>query len=330
MRFFDTEIVFRGHHDKLADQLSDAVMQHYLKINPKANVNIDIVGGEDTIFITGNVMNVDKVDVTQPIRTILEDLGYDSNMLIVDDSCQGKHSNHKPIKATSVYGYATNETEIMLPKTMLILQDIAKEYEKLRKVNPVFLPDGKVIMQGAYENGKLVKIKSININHQNTGNNEDLITGEIYGILAKVSKKYNVEIEDYVINPYGPYYKGGFNRDTGLTGSKLSIDNYQKFTDNTDIGLSGKSIYGIRAGVYKARALAKEILSQEKCQWCEVKVDYLENSATPHNITIETDIGEIEPPTDILSQFEPINIIQELNLLNKDYVNLSAYGQIQE
>ena len=330
MKIFDTEIVFRGHHDKLADQLSDGILQHYLQHNPEADINIDVVGGEDTVFVTGNVSNTNKIDITKPVKSILKDIGYNTDILIVDDSYQSERSNQKAPKATSVYGYATNETPILLPKSMLILQDIAKEYDKLCRSNPMFLSDGKVIMKGAYEKDRLIKIKSINVNHQNTGDNEELIKGAMYKLLKSVSNKYEVEIEDYKINSHGSYYKGGFNRDTGLTGSKPLIDSYQGLSSTSNLVVSGKSIYGIRSGIYKARDLAKTILLEHDCKWCEVKADYEENANVPYDITITTDKGNIKVDKDIYEDFEPENIVHDLDLINENFVNLASYGQIQK
>lgn len=329
MRTLNTEIVFRGHHDKLADQLSDGILQHYLQYNQEADINIDVVGGEDTVFVTGNINNTDKIDITKPVKSILQDLNYNTDILIVDDSYQRKTSNQSN-KATSVYGYATKETPIMLPKTMLMLQDIAKDYDKLCKTNPIFLPDGKVIMKGIYKNDKLMKISSINVNHQNTGENVELLKGTIYELIENVSKKHGVEIEEYKINPYGHYYKGGFNRDTGLTGSKLRMDSYQGLSSTTNLIASGKSIYGIRSAIYKTRDVAKTILLENNCEWCEVKADYEENAIVPYNITITTDKGIVKVDKDIYEDFEPENIIYDLELLNENFINLASYGQIQK
>lgn len=329
MRNLKSEIVFRGHHDKLADQLSDGILQYYLQNNPSSDINIEVVGGEDTIFVTGNINNVKKLDVTVPIKNILSDLNYNTNVLIVDNSCQSKLKKPFMHKATSIYGYATNETDVLLPKTMLILQDISKEYEKLRKYNSMFLPDGKVIIQGIYEDNKLKSIKYIDINHQNTGENQELIQGEIYRLLSRITNKYQVEIEDFNINSHGPYKKGGFNRDTGLTGEKLAIDSYFKLCNNTDFIMSGKSIYGLRSAVYEARDIAKVILSENGFKWCEVKVDYDENKILPSNITVTTNEGNFEVNQEVWDNFKIHKIINKFDLINKNFVDLAAYGQIQ-
>lgn len=327
MKLFDTEIVFRGHHDKLADQLSDGVLQYYLHNNPEADINIDVVGGEGTVFVTGNIGNSNILDITKPIKSILKDLNYDANILIVDNTSQGNGFKHDE---ASVYGYATNETDIYLPKTMLILQEIAKEYYKLCKENPIFLPDGKAIMEGIYKDNKLVEIKSININHQNVGGNTEFIKATISELVKNITSKYGIEAEDIKVNPYGAYYKGGFDRDTGLTGSKPGIDSYQGVCADNSFVISGKSIYGMRSGVYRARELAKRILLQHNCEWCEVKADYQENSSIPHLITITTDKGDIKINEDIYDDFVPTNTIDDLELLTKDYIQLASYGQIQE
>lgn len=327
MKFYDTEIVFRGHHDKLADQLSDGILQYYLQHNPEADINIDVVGGEGTVFVTGNIGNCEILDITKPVKAILKDLNYDTNILIVDNTSQ---CNTFKRDATSVYGYATNETKEMLPKSMLILQDIAKAYDLLCKENPIFLPDGKAVMVGGFKDDMLIKIKSININHQNTGGNTEFIKGTIYGLVTNITRKYGVEVEEVKVNPYGAYYKGGFDRDTGLTGSKFEIDSYQGLCHDNKFVISGKSIYGIRAGVYQARELAKKVLLATNCTWCEVKADYEENAKLPHLITITTNTGEIKANLDIYNKFQPVATISDLDLINKDYVKLASYGQIQE
>lgn len=337
MKTIMNEIVFKGHPDKLADQISDKILMEYLKQDKNAIVNIEVVGGEGIVFVTGEVFSTIHINISNAIKSVLNDVKCCTEAKVIDevikkDLKELKYNNTK--ENIIVYGYACNETKQLLPKGMLILQEIAKEYEKLRKQDERFLSDGKVIMEGIYnDNYELLKINSFIINYQNTEHDLMFTNEKLAKIIYNITDKYNVEVKELQLNPYGPYLIGGFARDTGLTGRKLNIDNYQNFAPYCTSRLSGKDPRSpSRSGFYKAREIAKWALKHYNIKRCEVQINYNSNAydKPPIAIIINSEKGLLSVPKHLYEECIPINIIKDLNLLEENFVNLSAYGHIQK
>lgn len=336
MKTLSYEIVFRGHHDKLADQISDAVLMAYLEKDKESIVNIEVVGGENIVFIKGLAYSNVNVNIQEVAKGVLVDVDCCVNSKIVDDV------QKKPIEeyielveeVEPIFGYANNETEKLLPKGMLILQDIAKEYEELRLKDNRFKSDGKIIMEGLFDdNLNLVKINNMLINHQNDNVDPTFINDTMEQLVHSVVNKYEIELENIEINPYGPYILGGFDRDTGMTGMKPKEDSYQRFANRVRSKLSGSDPKSAkRSGFYKAREIAKELLIEHDLEWCEVELDYNAGSrySKPFSITATSNIGEIEIDEQYYDESVPSQIVRDLDLLNTNYVHLSSYGHIQE
>jgi S-adenosylmethionine synthetase len=337
MKVITNEIVFRGHPDKLADQISDKILMEYLKQDKNSIVNIEVVGGKGIVFVTGEVFATTHIDIQKTIKDILADVRCCTEAVVIDEVDKKslkelKYKNKE--ESVVVYGYACNETEKLLPKGMIILQEIAKEYEKLRKQDERFLSDGKVKMEAVYNNNdELMKINSFIINHQNTGNDVSGINKKMSELIYRITSKYDVEVEDIQLNPYGSYLIGGFDRDTGITGRKLDIDSYQKFAPSCVNTLSGKDPrLPSRSGMYKAREIAKRALKEYNLKWCEIQINYESNTndKPPIAIIINSERGLLEVPRHLYEECIPTNIVKDLKLLNEDFVSLSSYGHIQK
>ena len=151
MKYYSNEIVFRGHPDKVCDQISDAVLDEYIKGDSKSRCGIEVVGGKGKIFLTGEVTSNSIVDVEKVVKKTLKNIGYSTNYEIINnigiqslDIALG--TNDKVAGAGDngmMFGFACNETDKYLPKAMVILQELSKEYDKLRKKDNRFLLDGK-------------------------------------------------------------------------------------------------------------------------------------------------------------------------------------------
>lgn len=331
MKELSHEIVFRGHPDKLADQISDKILMEYLKKDSKSIVNIDVVGGADTVFVTGSINSSVDLDVPRIVKSVLADVGCSTDVTVIDDI---KSSNMLEIcdeTLIEIYGYACDETSSLLPKGMVILQEIAKAYDNVRKVDKRFLSDGKVNMIGLYDdNDRLIKINSIIVNHQNTGQDTEVIHDKMYELIFNIAKKHEVIIESCELNPYGPYILGGFDRDTGLVGQKINIDYYQGFAPVNLSALSGKDPNClIRSATYKAREIAKTILKEHKLKYCEVQLVYNKEKSKPTLIKINSDKGVIKTELYLYEECLPANIVKDLDLVNRDYVMLSSFGHFQ-
>ena len=336
MKYYSNEIVFRGHPDKVCDQISDALLDAYLKEDKNSRCGIETVGGKGKIFITGEVTSNAKVDTDKIVKRVLKEIGYHTNYEIINnigdqspDIALG--TNDKVGGAGDngmMFGYACRDTKYYLPTAMVILQSLSKEYDKLRKKDKRFLPDGKAQITGIYENDKLIKIKTFTICYQNTEEERTSTDNILKELCTKICNQYQIEIEEFLINPTGKFLIGGFEGDAGLTGRKIVVDTYQSFAPVGGGAFSGKDPTKVdRSGAYKAREIAKEILNQNKdINWCQVQLSYAIGKEEPLAIYINTDKGELAPSISLYQECTPKNIIKDLNLHNISYEEKARFG----
>lgn len=336
MKLYSNEIVFAGHPDKIADQISDALLDAYLKNDKDSRCGIETVGGKGKIFITGEVTSKSNVDVEKVVKRVLVDNGYLDNYEIINNI--GIQSSDIALGTNDevggagdqgmMFGYACNDTEEMLPVAMVILQKLSKYYDELRKQDNRFLPDGKAQITGIYDdNMKLQKIKDFTISYQNTEENRKQTDLIIKQFAKTICDKYGIEIENFLINPTGKFLIGGFDGDAGLTGRKIVVDTYQSFAPVGGGCFSGKDPTKVdRSGAYKAREIAKEYLQKYNLEWCQVQLSYAIGIAEPLAIYITSNNGDIEPDKELYSQCTPKAIIQDLNLKNICYEDLAKFG----
>lgn len=335
MRYFSNEIVFRGHPDKVCDQIGAAILAECVKQDRNTRAGIEVTGGKGKIFVTGEVTTKAKFVVADIVKRVLRDIGYDDNYEIIDNL--GKQS---PDIAQGVdiggagdqgmmYGYACNDTDKMLPKAMVILQKFAQTYDEVRKADKRFLPDGKAQITGVYDdNFKLIKIKDFVISYQNTEMDRNT-TDEMMKILAKeVCEMYGItDIERILVNPTGKFLIGGFDGDAGVCGRKIVVDAYQGFANVGGGNMNAKDATKVDfSASHMARKIACEYLKSHNLVWCEVQLSYAIGVAEPLAIYINSSIGYIEPEQSLYARCTPANIIEELNLLNANYEKLAMFG----
>ena len=191
---YSNEIVFRGHPDKVCDQISDALLDAFLENDKNSRCAIEVMGGKGLIVVTGEVTSNSNVDVEGTIKRVLRDVGYKDDYKIINnlglqsiDIARG--TNEEVMGAGDqgmMFGYATNETKEYLPKAMVILQKLAYEYDELRKKeSSIFYPDGKAQITGYYDtNMNLIKIKTFVISYNNSEENRTYSDVEYYRNLA--------------------------------------------------------------------------------------------------------------------------------------------------
>ena len=336
MKVYTNEIVFRGHPDKVCDQISDAILDECLRQDKMSRCGIEVMGGKDKIFITGEVTTKAKIDTKAITKRVLEDVGYRTDYEIIDNL--GVQSSDIALGTNDdvggagdngmMFGYATKETPNMLPKAMVILQKFSQAYDELRKKDKRFLPDGKAEITGLYEQDKLSKIKYFTICYQNTEENRELTDAILKDIANKICQEYNMTVDEYLINPTGRFKIGGFDGDAGLTGRKIVVDTYQSFAPVGGGAFSGKDPTKVdRSGAYKARELAKRIVKENNdINWCEVQLAYVIGKAKPVSIFIKTDKGEREASVEMYEECKLANIINDLNLRNISYEEKARFG----
>ena len=206
MKLYSNEIVFRGHPDKVCDQISDAILDECLKQDPNSRCGIETVGGKNKIFITGEITSKALIDVRQIAKRVLASVGYPTTYEIIDniglqspdialgtnDEVNGAGDNGM------MFGYACNDTKQMLPTAMVILQQLSKMYDELRKLDKRFLPDGKAQITGMYSNNmKLEYIKTFTICYQNTEKERELTDEIIKNMCYEIVKQYKIKIGEF-------------------------------------------------------------------------------------------------------------------------------------
>ena len=342
MRLFSNEIVFRGHPDKVCDQISDALLDEYIKGDKKSRCAIETVGGKGKIFITGEVTSNTKVNVEDVVKSVLKDVGYLTDYEIINNiGIQSKDialgTNDEVLGAGDqgmMFGYACDDNLFYLPTAMVILKELSMEYDKLLKVDNRFKSDGKAQITGYYdEDMKLIKIKTFTISYQNTEKERKSTDKIIIDICNNICSKYNIEVEEYLINPTGKFEIGGFLADAGLTGRKIVVDSYQGFAPVGGGAFSGKDPTKVdRSGAYKARLIAIYYLKKYNLKWCRVQLSYAIGIRKPLAIYIDSNKGmlndevTINKYSNLYEECEPKNIIDDLNLLNDCFYERSKFG----
>ena len=336
MKLYSNEIVFRGHPDKVCDQISDALLDAYLKEDKHSRCGIEVMGGKGKIFITGEVTSKANINIEKITKRVLKDIGYHTNYQIINNL--GKQSEDIALGTNDeiggagdqgmMFGYATNETKEMLPLAQVILQKLSKWYDKKRKECSYLLPDGKAQITGYYdENMRLQKIKYFTVSYQNDEKHRDYTDNLIKEKCLELCQNYNIEIENFLINPTGKFLIGGFDGDAGLTGRKIVVDSYHSFAKVGGGAFSGKDPSKVdRSGAYKAREIAKEYLKKHNLKWCQVQISYAIGLDKPLAIYINSDKGNIEPSSKLYNECTPKNIIKDLHLYQTIYEEKAKFG----
>lgn len=341
MKLYSNEIVFRGHPDKVCDQISDALLDECFRQDKNSRCGIEVMGGKGKIFVTGEVTSKAKLDVESTVKRVLRDVGYSDKYEVIDNL--GRQSVDIALGTNDyvagagdngmMFGYACKDTEELLPTAMVILQRLSREYDKLRKEDSRFLADGKAQITGVYDDeNKLLKIKTFTVCYQNTEEERDETDKIIKDICEKISKDYDVEIEEFLINPTGRFCIGGFEGDAGLTGRKIVVDSYQSFANVGGGAFSGKDPTKVdRSGAYKARELAKRIVSSDdKYKWCLIQLSYAIGIDEPLAIDLKTNLGDLEADKALYEECTPKNIIRDLNLKNICYEDKAKFGHFDK
>ena len=342
MRLFSNEIVFRGHPDKVCDQISDALVDEFIKGDKKSRCAIETMGGKGKIFITGEVTSKGKVNISKVVKSVLKDVGYSSNYEIINNigvqsSDIAMGTNDEVMGAGDqgmMFGYACSDNDLYLPTAMVILQELSRKYDILRKSDSRFKSDGKAQVTGYYSDDmKLLRIKTFTISYQNIEKERSETDKIIKDICNNICSKYNIEVEEYLINPTGKFEIGGFEGDAGLTGRKIVVDSYQGFAPVGGGAFSGKDPTKVdRSGAYKARLIAVYYLKKYNLKWCKVQLSYAIGIRKPLAIYIDSDKGilpeevTINKYDSLYEECEPKNIIDDLNLLNERFYERSKFG----
>ncbi|KAA6209428.1 methionine adenosyltransferase [Avibacterium paragallinarum] len=354
---FTSESVSEGHPDKIADQISDAVLDEILKQDPKARVACETYVKTGMALVGGEITTSAWVDIENLTRQVICDIGYKhSDMGFDGHSCAvlnaiGKQSSdinqgvdrESPLDQGAgdqgiMFGYATNETEVLMPAAITYAHRLMERQAQVRKNGtlPWLRPDAKSQVTLKYENDKIVGIDAVVLSTQHADN---VSQQEIYeGVMEEIIKpvlpsEWLGKDTKYFINPTGRFVIGGPMGDCGLTGRKIIVDTYGGAARHGGGAFSGKDPSKVdRSAAYAARYVAKNIVAAGLADRCEIQLSYAIGVAEPTSIMVETfGTGKVsnELLVNLVREFfdlRPYGLIKMLDLIQPIYRQTAAYG----
>ena len=302
MKIITSEAVFKGHPDKICDQISDRVLDECLKQDPKSRVAIETLFKNDLVVIAGELTTNAKIDFKEIVRSVLTSLGYENLANLKVQVEVSKQSNDIALGVDRdgaghqgiTYGYATNETKELMPLPIVLARKIASKMEELtRPSREMFGADGKCQVSVAYDDfGNPLKVTTIVVSQQTKHNlDREFYTKFIINeCILKVIPTHLIDEDTKVlINPTGEFVKGGAYGDSGLTGRKIICESYGGVGRHGGGAFSGKDCTKVdRIGAYYARYVAKNIVASGIADKCEVQVAYAIGVAKPVSIYVDT------------------------------------------
>ena len=356
---FTSESVTEGHPDKICDQISDAILDEYLKQDPDSRVAVETMVTTGFVVVAGEVTsnaNFGKEDQEKVVRETIREIGYENPDLQFDaNSCEVMLRLHSQspdisqgISASEnkeqgagdqglMFGYATNETDELLPLPILLAHKLTKKLAEVRKTKELLWvrPDGKSQVSVLYEDNKPKKIETIVIStqHEPRVSNSEIKDALIEKVIKPVCiNLWSDDIEIHV-NPTGKFEVGGPHGDVGLTGRKIIVDTYGGFGRHGGGSFSGKDPSKVdRSAGYMCRYIAKNIVAGGLAERCEVQVAYAIGVAEPVSLMVSTFGTSKIPEEDIENivrkhfDMRPSAIISQLDLKKPIYKKTAAYG----
>jgi S-adenosylmethionine synthetase len=350
---FTSESVTEGHPDKIADQVSDAILDACLEQDPYSRVAAETLTATGLVVIAGEITTKAYVDFQSLVRGVVASIGYDnaaygfdSNTCAVistinkqsGDIAQGVDTGGAGDQGM-MFGYASNETPELMPAAISLAHKLCRQLTAVRKSGklPYLRPDGKSQVTVEYdESGKPARIDAVVISsqHSESVSNEELHADILkYVIQAVLPPEWLDEHTKYHINPTGRFVIGGPMGDTGLTGRKIIVDTYGGAGRHGGGAFSGKDPTKVdRSAAYMARYIAKNIVAAGLADRAEVQLAYAIGVANPVSVRIETfgtgKVGEAKLTELVRKNFAltPKGIIESLNLRRPIYQKTAAYG----
>ncbi len=356
---FTSESVTEGHPDKICDNISDAFLDEYLRQDPNSRVAVETMVTTDFVAVAGEVTS--KADFDQKaqeelVRKTIREIGYDNKDLMFDaDTCHVDLRLHSQspdisqgISATEekeqgagdqglMFGYATNETEELMPMPILLAHKLIQKLSEVRRNKTIswVRPDGKSQISVRYEDNKPTKIETVIVSTQHAPDiSQEEISREITDKVIKpvLGNLWNDEIKIY-INPTGKFVIGGPHGDAGLTGRKIIVDTYGGFGRHGGGAFSGKDPSKVdRSACYMSRYIAKNLVAAGLADRCEVQLAYAIGVAEPVSLYVNT-FGTNKIPENQIEDLvrknfdmKPSGIIAQLDLKRPIYKKTASYG----
>jgi S-adenosylmethionine synthetase len=354
---FTSESVSEGHPDKMADQISDAVLDAILTDDPNSRVAVETMVKTGMAIVAGEVRTSTYIDLEDLIRDVITDIGYNSSDVGFDgESCAvlnaiGKQSSdiamgvdeaeEKDLGAGDqglMFGYATNETDVLMPAPIYYSHRLVEKQAQLRKNGTLtwLRPDAKSQVTLRYENGKPVAVDAVVLSTQHSPDIEQAVLRE--AVMDEIIKPVLPEEwlhadTKFHINPTGQFIIGGPVGDCGLTGRKIIVDTYGGMARHGGGAFSGKDPSKVdRSAAYAGRYVAKNVVAAGLADRCEIQVSYAIGVAEPTSISINTfgtgKISDHEIVALVKEHFDlrPRGLIEMLDLKRPIYRATASYG----
>jgi len=357
--FFTSESVSEGHPDKVADQISDAVLDAYLAGDPDSRVACETLVTTDFCVVAGEVTSKARVDIERVVRDTIERIGYvEEDIGFSNRSCQILVKIHPQSPDISqgvtegeglfkeqgagdqglMFGYACDETPELMPSPIIFAHQLVEKLAELRKAKVLeyLRPDSKSQVTVEYENGKRVRIDAVVIStqHRDSIPHQQIESDVINHVIRKVIPSELLDSRTkFYVNPTGKFVVGGPSGDTGLTGRKIIVDSYGGWARHGGGAFSGKDPSKVdRSAAYAARYVAKNIVAADLATKCEVQLAYAIGVAEPVSVLVDTfgtgklSSAELERIIRETFDLRPKGIIQMLSLKKPIYCETAAYG----
>jgi S-adenosylmethionine synthetase len=335
-KYITVESVTDGHPDKVCDQISDAILDAYLEGDPMSRVAVETFGSHGLLVIGGEVTSSARIDAEKIARQLYKDIGYKDDLKIIThittqspDIAQGVDTGGAGDQGI-MYGFATDETEELLPTPVVYAHKITKALRDSRRNNTEFAflgPDGK--SQVTFEGGVL-KTVLVSTQHDSKIKQEELKEKLTKLIFESALPEHSADDVQVLINPTGKFEIGGFEADAGLTGRKIIVDTYGGLVPHGGGAFSGKDPTKVdRSAAYYARYVAKNVVAKKLAKRCLVSVSYAIGHEEPLMVHAETERGDDEKVRQYVLKnfdFRPKAMIEELNLRRPIYKSTAAFG----
>lgn len=350
---FTSESVASGHPDKICDQISDAIVDAALRVDPLARVAVETLVTTNRIVLAGEVTCTKKLEYEKIARNVIKSLGYTKKAYNFSYKSPISIYIHEQSRDIAVgvddggagdqgmmFGYATNETPEYMPLPLVLAHRLVERMDQLRekKVLAYLRPDGKSEVKIVYENGKPTSVDQIVIAvpHDPKISNKKLKADLYKKVVVPICNVYKMtppNITSVIVNGTGKWDIGGPSSDTGVTGRKIIVDTYGAFARHGGGAFSGKDPTKVdRSGAYAARYIAKNIVAKGLADRAEVRVAYVIGQREPLAKAIETfgtekrSLEEIENFAWSLLDLSVTGIIKGLNLRRPIYQQTARYG----
>ena len=359
-RLFTSESVTEGHPDKIADQISDAVLDDILSKDPNARVACETICTTGLVMVCGEISTNANYNIQQIVRNTVEEIGYtrgkfgfDAENLAVlsaidpqsGDIAMGVDELEEKAQGAGdqgiMFGYACDETEEYMPLPITLAHKLAKKLADIRKEKVVdyLRPDGKTQVTVEYDefgNPSTIDTILISTQHSDTVTQEQIKDDLLEYVVKPIIPSHLLTADTkYLVNPTGRFVIGGPQGDTGLTGRKIIVDTYGGYSRHGGGAFSGKDPSKVdRSAAYMARYIAKNVVASGLAKKCEIQLSYAIGVAEPTSVLVET-FGTATVNEDIIVKavrenfnLTPKGIITSLELKRPIYRQIAAYGHM--